>query len=166
MASSSGGGIVKLALLAGGAYLIWQEFFANSSTTAAAATTTTPPAGTPPAGAPPATVQLLQNAAGAGVTNLTADQWSFYWQTNLGKTPIDPQTFGALFFPNGRPTDLTQIPTMNANQFVAAIATKGISGYRGVAGLAAGVAQPLWLPVILQRGGRRPMISNYRRRSA
>lgn len=170
MATDSGG-IIKLVLLAGGAYLIYSEFFA---TPAAATTTTTggttPPVTTPPYQYnPPSVVQQLQNYAGQGITNLDADQWSYYWQTDLKKTPIDPTVFGALFFPSGRPSDPSQNPTMTADQFIAALATKGISGYRGMAGLGAGTARPVWLPVILQpTNGRvaRPMVSNYRRRVA
>jgi hypothetical protein len=165
--------LIKYALLAGGAYLIYQEFFS----TPAAATTTTPPAdGTttpPPASTttpppyqynPPTLVQQLQNAAGAGVTVLNADQWQYYWMNTLKKPQVDQTSFDALFFPQGRPSDPAQNPTMTANQFVAALATKGISGY----GLGAGTAQPLWLPVIMQKNGyaRRPMVSNYRRRTA
>jgi hypothetical protein len=167
MASDGMGNIVKIGLLAGGAYLIWQEFF---STPAAAAA---PAAGTPAAPAappyqynPPSVVQQLQNAAGAGVTVENADQWAFYWTNTLKKTAIDPTVFAALFFPSGRPADASQNPTMTADQFVAALATKGVSGYRGMGGLGAGTARPLWLPVILQPGGRARMASNYRRRAA
>jgi hypothetical protein len=171
MASNSGGSIIKIGLLAGGAYLIWKEFF--SSSTPAVTQPGAPPAGgdTPPPPpppyqyTPPSTVQALQNAAGAGVTVLNADQWAYYWTNTLKKTAIPDDAFSALFFPSGRPSDPAQNPTMNANQFVAALATKGISGYRGVGSLAAGVAQPLWLPVILQPGGRARLVSNYRRRA-
>jgi hypothetical protein len=166
--------VIKWVLLAGGAYLIYSEFFATPAASAA------PAAGSGSSGSgsgsgsgsssgapsyvytPPSTVQQLQNAAGAGVTVLDADQWAYYWTNTLGKTAIDPTAFGAIFFPNGRPSDPAQNPTMNASQFLAAIATKGISGLRG--GL--GAATPLWLPVVVTPGGaQRRRRSNYIRRS-
>ena len=160
--------VLKWVLIGGAAYLIYTEFF---STPAAAA----PPAGgtgsgsggsgTPPPPStpnyvytPPTTVQQLQNAAGAQVTQLDADQWGYYWQ-QIGKPAIDGAVFGQIFFPNGRPADATQNPEMTAAQFMAAIATKGLSG------LATGRATPVFLPVILNPNGPAAQ-SRYRRRAA
>lgn len=159
--------VIKWVLLAGGAYLVYTEFFATPAAAAAAPAagssgSTPPPAPPSYTYTPPSTVQQLQNAAGSGVTVLDADEWAYYWQ-QIGKAAIDPTVFGAIFFPQGRPANPAQNPTMNASQFLAAIATKGLSG-RG-AGL--GAAVPVWLPVVVTPGGaQRRQRSNYRRRAA
>lgn len=75
-------------------------------------------------------VALLQQAAGTTGT-LNADQWSYYYATLPGRTAIDPTTFQALFFPNGRPSDPSQNPQMTAAGFASAIAARGLSGGRG-----------------------------------
>ena len=146
--------ILTLAAVGVGGYLLYSWV-----TTPVAAAPGTPAApGTAPPASPPATVvtppapglvqQLISAAtgdvdftnnvsAGADGSNLenhtlTADQWSFYYGQLSGRTPIPPGVFGPLFFPVGRPTNGIDAQ-MTAQDFVTAIATKGLSGLGGVA---------------------------------
>jgi len=120
-------------LIGGAAYLAWNWW--TSQPVAAAA----PPAGgtTPPATpaaptvayVPPTQTQQLQTAAGAGVTVLNADQWSYYWN-QLGFPSIDPTKWQNVFFPNGRPASGSAAPTMTAGAYVSALQGAGLAGYR------------------------------------
>lgn len=131
---------LKWGLIAVGGYLIYTNFFAAP---AAAAAGSGSGAGAPAAGgtstAPaPATaggatlVSLLGDAAKsdpayvAGGGKMNADQWSYYYGRLAGRSAISPAAFSAAFFPNGRPAG--DAPTMAASDFVAAIATRGLSG--------------------------------------
>lgn len=92
---------------------------------------------------PPSVTQQLQTAAGAGVTTLNADQWSYYW-TQIGQPAIDGTKWQTVFFPQGRPSATTAEPSMTAAQYVSALQSAGLAGYRR-AGLAAFVPVPVML---------------------
>ena len=127
MAGSSN--VLTYVLLGGAAYVAYKYFTGTTTLVPApvASTGTTPVVGpaVPPPATGPTTLQKLQAAGGTGALN--ADQWSYYW-SQIGKPAIDPVTFNSAFFPNGRPDDATQNPTMTADAFIAALATKGLSG--------------------------------------
>lgn len=129
--------ILEYLLLGGAAYLAYTWFTSPATSTTVAPQTPTPnaPAATPPAPTvaytPPSTAQQLQTAAGAGVTMLNADQWSYYWQ-QLGLVAVDPTKWQAVFFPSGRPPSGTAEPTMTAQAYVTALTPiTGLSGYQG-----------------------------------
>lgn len=133
--ASGMGDILKYGLLAGAAYLIYQQFFATPAAAPGATGGTPPPA--PPAAppytyVPPTLAVQLANSNSSGNANLNADQWAYYWNNTLSKAAIDPTVFTSLFFPNGRPSNPSQSPTMTAAQFVAALGSKGVSGLGAV----------------------------------
>lgn len=130
MAKSS---LITYALLGGAAYVAyswWKSQPTSSSTSTTGGGGSTGTTGTV-AYVPPTTLQQLNTAAGSPTAMLNADEWSYYWTTNLGKPAIDGTTFTGLFFPTGRPADSSQAPTMSATAFLAAIAGKGLSGLSG-----------------------------------
>jgi hypothetical protein len=120
-------------LLAGAAYIAYNWWKSQPATTT---TTTGGGSGTPPVTTPgtqyvpPTTLQQLQTAAGSSTAMLNADQWQVYWN-NIGKPAISSDIFTALFFPTGRPSDPAQTPTFSASDFLSALSSKGLSGYRG-----------------------------------
>ena len=136
-------------LLGGAAYIAYEYFFSTPTVAAATATTpATPVTPTTPVVAyvPPTTTQQLQAAAGAGVTALNADGWSFYW-AQIGQTAIPAATFDTLFFPNGRPASSSDEPTMTAAAFVSALQGAGLAGYRRGMG-----AYRIPVPIVRGRG--------------
>jgi hypothetical protein len=155
--------ILTYVLVGGAAYLAY-NWWQNQQTPALVPVPPTPlPPATPPqaqvpptAYVPPSTVQQLQNAAGAGVTTLNADQWQFYWN-QIGKPAISSDIFTALFFPTGRPSDPSQAPMMTATAFASALASKGLSGggrgYRRASLGAYGMGQ--YTMADFRRAGRR-----------
>lgn len=127
--------LIKYGVLAAVGYYVYKNYYQ-----APAVTTTTAPAPTVAYTAPTST-SLLNKAAQSQpdyIRNggqMTADQWSYIWVNSLSKSAVDGGTFDALFFPNGRPTNATDTPKMTAAQFVAALGTAGLSGFRAVTGL-------------------------------
>jgi hypothetical protein len=132
------GDLIKYGLLAVGGYLLYQKFVAAAP---AVVTPTGPafptPPQAPPAPAPgvyvpPSLAVQLDTAAAANSFYLSqghkmnAWQWAFIWKNSLGKPDIPD--LPAIFFPSGMPADQAQFPLMSAADFVAALATKGISG--------------------------------------
>ncbi len=171
--SGIGGDVVMLGLLGAGAWFIWNWWEAQVATAQALpvaasspTTTTTAPAATGPAPVvapanpvaytPPTVQQQMQTAANTnafyiqGNGLLDADQWSAIW-TQIGQTPINPTTFGNLFFPNGRPADPSQNPTMTLATFLAALQTQGLSGVGGPG------SKLIPVPVVL--AGKRTMVN-------
>lgn len=136
--AKGGGGILEYILLGGAAYLgyLWLTSPSPAAVAAAPAGGAAPPTPAAPAApsvayVPPTPTQALQTAAGANVTSLDADQWQYYWN-QLGNPPITGTDFNNLFFPQGRPSDPSLNPMMTAAQFVAALGTKGLAGYKGL----------------------------------
>lgn len=158
----AGDNTLKYLLIGGAAYLAYEYFFATpaatpvtstpatgTTTTSGSGTTTTSGSGSTTSAAP-TTVQQLQTAAGAGVTTLNADEWSFYW-TQIGKPTLSPTQFASTFFPNGRPTDATTYPQYTASQFVTALSGAGISGLGNVG---FGTRRIIQVPLLLVQTGR------------
>jgi hypothetical protein len=159
----AGNNILPIILVGGAAYLAWnwwQSQPAALSVVAAGGAVPPPvsPAPVVPAVAyvPPTTAQALQAAAGAGVTQLNADQWQFYWD-QLGKTPIPATVFTTHFFPTGRPPDASQNPLMTAAQFVSSLSGAGLSGYRR------GMGFVIPVPIVRGRGGVGYTMADFRR---
>jgi hypothetical protein len=142
------GGILKWGLIAGGAYLAYRSGIFSAfglapaadatagtvtgggGTTSTAATTTTPPANTQYVA--PGTLQLLKNAAAAvlltrNTNKLNADEWGYYYNQLPGKS-IPSATADSLFWPNGRPATTAEYPLFTAEDYLAALTTKGLSG--------------------------------------
>lgn len=143
MANSSN--ILTYALVGGAAYLAY-TYFTAPTVAAAPAGGTTPPTTPPVTGpvvayVPPTQVQQLQNAAGANVTVLNADQWGYYWQ-NLGLPTIDATQWNNVFFPNGRPAGGAAAPTMTAAAYVSALQGAGLAGYKRGMGQVARIPVP------------------------
>jgi hypothetical protein len=63
-------------------------------------------------------------AAANGATQLTADQWSYYYQQLPGKSAISPQAYGAMLAAVGA----TGSTVMSASAFQIMLATGGLSG--------------------------------------
>jgi|SRR5579871_1102551 len=159
----TGGDILKFGLIAGGAWLLYEMFFstpapAAASTSSTGSTGSSSTSGTSSTSSSsaavtvnPTTVAALQAAAATQPTMSggmgTADQFSYLWTNNLGKPAISGTTFDAIFFPNGRPANTAQYPLYTAQQFVQALATAGLSGYKGLGF----VTMPL--PLMLLRTG-------------
>lgn len=145
MANSSN--ILTYALVGGAAYLAYTYFtaptVAAAPVPAPAGGSTPPPAQSGPVVAyvPPTQVQQLQNAAGANVTVLNADQWGYYW-SNLGLPTIDPTQWNNVFFPNGRPAGGAAAPTMTAGAYVSALQGAGLAGYKRGMGSVARIPVP------------------------
>ncbi len=128
-----GGELIKYGLLAGAAWLGWQKYQELQ------AVAPPPAAGTPPAGTPPPPVvitleQRLLAAAGASATTKQGpDQWAYYYAglTDANGVPKGSLVGTALdvWFPSGRPENQAEYPQITAAQFVAGLASKGISGY-------------------------------------
>ena len=74
---------------------------------------------------------VLASANTTGLTVLDADQWNFYWNS-LGFPAVPNSVFTAAFFPNGRPANVAQNPTMTAGQFYASLVANGMTGLSGV----------------------------------
>jgi hypothetical protein len=125
--------ILTYVLVGGAAYLAYTYFTAPTTVTATTPVVPppTPAAPTAPVVAyiPPTQVQQLQNAAGAGVSVLNADQWSYYWQ-QLGLPTIDGTKWSNVFFPNGRPAGGAAAPTMSAQDYISALQGAGLAGYQ------------------------------------
>lgn len=128
--------VLTIGVVAGGAYLIWnwwQAQLAQASASTATAQPVVPPA---VAYTPPTVTQQMQTAANAnsfytaGNGMLDADQWSTIWNS-IGQPAIPANTFDTLFFPNGRPADASQNPTMSLATFMQALSTQGLSGVGG-----------------------------------
>ena len=132
--------ILTIGVVAGGAYLIWNWWQAQVAQTQVAAAAAVPTVAPSVAYVAPTPAQQLQTALGQCMTNspsicpssglLDADQWSALW-TQIGQPTIPASTFNTLFFPNGRPADASQNPTMSAQTFLAALQTQGLSGVGG-----------------------------------
>jgi hypothetical protein len=74
---------------------------------------------------------VLASANTTGLTVLDADQWNFYWN-QLGYPAVPNSVFTAAFFPNGRPANAANNPTMTAAQFVASLTANGMTGLTGL----------------------------------
>jgi hypothetical protein len=73
----------------------------------------------------------LQAANTTGSLTLNADQWNFYWN-QLGLPAVPNAIFTSAFFPNGRPANAVNNPTMTAGSFYTALANAGMTGLSGV----------------------------------
>jgi len=132
--------VLTIGVVAGGAWLIWNWWQAQVSQATASTATAQPVV--PPAVAytPPTAAQQLQTALNSCMADspsicpstglLDADQWSALW-TQIGQPAIPSATFNTLFFPNGRPADASQNPTMSLATFMQALQTQGLSGVGG-----------------------------------
>ena len=106
----------------------------TTATTTAPSTTTTAPAQPPVAYTPPTMTAQLAAANTTGMSVLDADQWNYYWN-QLGFPAVSDTVFASTFFPNGRPSDASQNPTMTAAQFTGALTAAGMTGISGVRGV-------------------------------
>jgi hypothetical protein len=126
----AGSNILTYALLGGAAYLAYNYFTSQPATTTTTTTGgSTPPPPPPVAYVPPIMSAQLQALAGSA-TMLNADQWNYYYTSPAPQGLAQPTitNFDTIFFPNGRPADPTNNPTMTAAAFVAALGIKGLSG--------------------------------------
>jgi hypothetical protein len=80
---------------------------------------------------------------------LDADHWSAIYTYVTGNT-IDGTTFDSVFFPNGRPSDVSQNPVYSAPQFISMLVAGGGAAYAGLSGPA-----PRLIPVPMILGGQR-----------
>ena len=135
--ASGVGDVIKWGLVIGGAYLAWnwyQNYLATQAVVATPAPAPTPSSTTGAAASTTATAattttrrtQLLNLAGATSTTTLNADQWNYYYSQLGGSFPAG--VFDSLFFPNGRPSDPTQVPTYSVDGFLNLLATKGLSG--------------------------------------
>lgn len=111
-----------------------------------AAPPTAPPAGAGPAPPPPAPVpppavgpalaaQLVTATAGDPALiggKMNADQWTWFYVNKLGRSEIAGDLWHEIFFPNGRPANAADAPMYTAQEFAAALATKGLGGLGAV----------------------------------
>lgn len=147
------GELMKVILFGVGAYFVWEYVIAPMMTTTTAVapgTAVATPAGTnviltQPTSAPvtqPGTVgtgtatapapasalasQLTAAAQAAGLNpaNVTADQWSYFYQNTLGRATISPTIYMAMMGSIGA----TGPSVISANQFVSALSSQGLSG--------------------------------------
>jgi hypothetical protein len=74
--------------------------------------------------------QLTQAATNAGndPTQLSADQWSYFYQQIPGKPAISASTFESILQSLGL-TDATRATFVTATQFAAALGSNGLSGF-------------------------------------
>jgi hypothetical protein len=157
------GDLLKWGGLAVVAYLVWQELSTGTLGigTSAAAPAPTPaptpaPAPTPTPGAsvayvpPTITQQLVAIATAAGNANsLNADQWNYYYSHLSGVSgAVQDPLFSSVFWPNGRPADMTTAPKMTAAQWVAALQAAGVTG---LSGLSRGLQNPYQRVVDMHR---------------
>lgn len=111
-------------------------------TTGGGGSTGTPPAGTPSYVYTPPTTRASLLAAIAKDNNVfyaqqgnkfNADQWKYYYDQlpgNAGK--LDAAGYETLFFPSGRPADVSQYPLFDVDSFLSAISSKGLSGLAAI----------------------------------
>lgn len=126
---------LKYILLAGAGWLAYKTYLDSS---AAPAVTTT--GGTTGGGstttANPTTLQLLK-AAAAGNSflvdgKMNRHQWAYYFATLPGRSALEASVLDAFFINGVPPADDASEPKLTAEQFLAGLATKGISGYRHI----------------------------------
>lgn len=105
-----------------------------STTPVSTAPVTTTPVSTPPVPATTPTsatlASLLTQAAqtaGANPAQLSADQWSYYYQQIPGKPAISAATMENILISLGL-TDATRGTIVTANQFASALTSNGLSG--------------------------------------
>jgi len=157
------GEIIKWVLIGGAAYFLYNAWASSQTAAAAVAPAPTPtPAGTTTSGvttttptvvagtgsnpAPATTTaQGLTNAAG-GQTQLTADQWNYYW----GQVSGVPQTTD--LFPAGNRDALMSVDAYLAARTAAGLSAT-LSGFSGLGAL------PLPIPLVFAYGAdKRPTL--------
>jgi hypothetical protein len=119
------GDLLKYGLLAVGGYLLYSNFVSQPAVSAPAASTGggAPPTPPPTTAANPTTIAALKTWAAGDPDyhgTFTSDQWHWGWINILKKPGIPDVDFMALF-PGGT-------PPMTAEAFVAAAASRGLSG--------------------------------------
>ena len=121
---------------------------ASSPVTVTTPITSTPVATPTPAVSIPVSTQMQNwaNANGMGsgyIENgnsanppgqLDADHWELIYQYVTGNA-IPASISGPIFFPNGRPADVSQNPVYTAPQFIQMLVSGGGSAYAGLSGI-------------------------------
>ena len=179
--SGAFGDIVMLGLFGGAAYIAW-NWWSSLSAPVVAATTPAAPATTAPPPNPPTTPVTITNLAptptspvstqmqnwansnGMGASyiengnsanpagQLDADHWSAIYTFVTGNT-IDGGAFDSVFFPQGRPADVSMNPVYTAPQFIHMLVAGGSAAYAGLSGPAKLVPVPMLL------GGQRHVMN-------